>query len=219
MRDPVDRLISAFNWRSPQQCLQRRLAADSRRRRLLASDDGCGAGWQHPRGYDKGFYECFKDVEQFVEAILDKGKHSAKCRTYAQVMKRANDGAAASSSHVRTGLVWYVGQVIAALVRRPSDVWIVRTETCGRDVAGAIRWARGEDPARGEDGLEKPKNPTHHHSRNMTAGIVTDIDPIRRKQLRREPWMQLEYQMLDLLLDASVNYGPNRTRRDGCEGG
>ena len=161
VRDPVDRLISAFNWRSPKKCLcvsecsrRRQLVMDNRGK--INSSDVCGADAQRGNHYERDFYACFKDVQDFASALLDEGKHSPKCKDMARVMKQVGapartkrgsrrrlyassadprkprrnverarprtqgslvgtsrgpspqvEGDEASSSHFRTGLVWY----------------------------------------------------------------------------------------------------------------
>ena len=48
-------------------------------------------------------------------------------------------------SHIGKGLSWYIGPVLHDLLRRESDLWVVRAEACERDLEGAIRWLRGDE--------------------------------------------------------------------------
>ena len=48
-------------------------------------------------------------------------------------------------SHIGKGLSWYIGPVLHDLLRRESDLWVVRAEACEHDLEGAIRWLRGDD--------------------------------------------------------------------------
>ena len=48
-------------------------------------------------------------------------------------------------SHIGKGLSWYVGPVLHDLLRRESDLWVVRAEACEFDLEGSIRWLRGDD--------------------------------------------------------------------------
>ena len=52
---------------------------------------------------------------------------------------------AGGGSHIGKGLSWYVGPVLHDLLRRESDLWVVRAEACEHDLEGAIRWLRGDD--------------------------------------------------------------------------
>ena len=48
-------------------------------------------------------------------------------------------------SHIGKGLSWYIGPVLHDLLRRESDLWVVRAEACEHDLEGAIRWLRDDD--------------------------------------------------------------------------
>ena len=52
---------------------------------------------------------------------------------------------AGGGSHIGKGLSWYIGPVLHDLLRRESDLWVVRAEACEHDLEGAIRWLRGDD--------------------------------------------------------------------------
>ena len=60
-RDPVDRVISAFNWRSPHACRQRK--GQCTPPRAVEKFDG-----------ERGFYNCFPDVQHFVDAVTERSK-------------------------------------------------------------------------------------------------------------------------------------------------
>ena len=58
-RDPVDRVVSAFNWRSPHACRQRK--GQCTPPRSIEKFDG-----------ERGFYNCFPDVQHFVDAVTER---------------------------------------------------------------------------------------------------------------------------------------------------
>ena len=60
-RDPVDRVISAFNWRSPHACRQRK--GQCTPPRSIEKFDG-----------ERGLYNCFTDVQHFVDAVTERSK-------------------------------------------------------------------------------------------------------------------------------------------------
>ena len=107
-------------------------------------------------------------------------------------------------SHIGKGLSWYIGPVLHDLLRRESDLWVVRAEACEHDLEGAIRWLRGDDT------LDVLRSGYVHRARNTTDETSTTIDSSSRKKLQQR--MEAEYQILEIVLDASVNYGAKRRR-------
>ena len=136
-RDPVDRVVSAFNWRSPHACRKR--------------NGGCTP----PRAVEKfdgerGFYNCFPDVQHFVDAVTARSQEERQgttltCHMLAYSFFHGVGVGAGGGSHIGKGLSWYVGPVLYDLLRRESDLWVVRAEACEHDLEGAIRWLRGDD--------------------------------------------------------------------------
>ena len=195
-RDPVDRVISAFNWRSPHACRKR--------------NGGCTP----PRAVEKfdgerGFYNCFPDVQHFVDAVTARSQEERQgttltCHMLAYSFFHGVGVGAGGGSHIGKGISWYVGPVLHDLLRRESDLWVVRAEACEHDMEGAIRWLRGDDT------LDVLRGGWIHHARNTTDETSTTIDGSSRKKLQQR--MEAEFQILQLALDASVNYGAKRRR-------
>ena len=73
-------------------------------------------------------------------------------------------------SHIGKGLSWYVGPVLHDLLRRESDLWVVRAEACEHDLEGAIRWLRGDDT------LDVLRGGWVHHARNTDQMPTGDQD-------------------------------------------
>ena len=76
-------------------------------------------------------------------------------------------------------------------------------ENCNRDTEGAVRWLRG-------DNFDVLRSRRAHKALRIT-NVTTTIDARSRENLQRK--MRAEYQVLQLALDASVNYGAGRRRR------
>ena len=60
-RDPVDRVVSAFNWRSPHACRERK--GECTPPRAVEKYDG-----------ERGLYNCFPDVQHFVDAVTARSR-------------------------------------------------------------------------------------------------------------------------------------------------
>ena len=56
---PVDRVVSAFNWRSPHACRQRK--GECTPPRSIEKFDG-----------ERGLYNCFPDVQHFVDVVTER---------------------------------------------------------------------------------------------------------------------------------------------------
>ena len=191
-RDPVDRVVSAFNWRSPHACRERK--GECTPPRAVEKYDG-----------ERGLYNCFPDVQHFVDAVTARSQGTTlTCHMLAHSFFYGVGVGAGGGSHIGKGLSWYIGPVLHDLLRRESDLWVVRAETCEHDLEGAIRWLRGDET------LDVLRGGWIHQARNTTDETSTTINSSSRKNLQRR--LEAEYQILQLALDASVNYGAKRRR-------
>ena len=190
-RDPVDRLVSAFNWKSPHACREHK--------------SGCTT----PRSVDKfdgeaGLYNCFADVQSFVGALVTNSHQTLTCHMLAYSFFHGVGVGEGGGSHIGKGFSWYIGAVLYDLLRRGDDLWIVRSEVCDHDMEGAVRWLQGDAT------LDVLRGGWHHKARNFTDVTSATIDHRSRKNLQLK--MEAEYQIIQLALDASVNYGAKRRR-------
>ena len=191
-RDPVERVVSAFNWRSPHACRERK--GECTPPRAVDKYDG-----------ERGLYNCFADVQHFVDAVTGGSKVTTlTCHMLAHSFFYGVGVGAGGGSHIGKGLSWYIGPVLHELLRRESDLWVVRAEACEHDLEGGIRWLRGDDT------LDVLRSGWVHPARNTTDETSTTINSSSRKNLQRR--LEAEYQILQLALDASVNYGAKRRR-------
>ena len=119
-------------------------------------------------------------------------------------------------SHIGKGLSWYIGPVLHDLLRRESDLWVVRAETCERDMEGAIRWLRGDDT------LDDGHRAAGYVAWGVQILIITQTEK-RRRPLTARPRKKLQRchhggrvpdrsEIGLIMLDASVNYGAKRRR-------
>ena len=60
-RDSVERVVSAFNWRSPHACRERK--GQCTPPRAVEKFDG-----------ERGLYNCFPDVQAFVDAVTGRSR-------------------------------------------------------------------------------------------------------------------------------------------------
>ena len=164
-RDPVDRVISAFNWRSPHACRERK--GECTPPRAVDKYDG-----------ERGLYNCFADVQHFVDAVTGGSKVTTlTCHMLAHSFFYGVGVGAGGGSHIGKGLSWYVGPVLHDLLRRESDLWVVRAEACEHDLEGAIRWLRGDDTldvlrAVWKSNLGCPTPSLRRHPRNCICSIT-----------------------------------------------
>ena len=116
-RDPIDRLISAFNWRHP----------------------GHNSGSLR-YGEDEGkLYRCFPDVQAFARAVTHHhmpSDVSPACYLLAKAF--LTNAAHSDTSHIGRGLAYYLGPVLHDLLEKKS-VFVIRSEACDRDSEAAVR--------------------------------------------------------------------------------
>ena len=89
MRDPVSRIVSAFNWRSPKNGKHR-----------VASPNG-------PR--EREFYEYFENVNEFAEALNDSN---------ATIRMQAEHALTVPMKHIGMGLAWYLEHDIDCILQK-----------------------------------------------------------------------------------------------------
>jgi len=181
-RDPVERLVSAFNWRNPSEQFGKDLWYGGDERRL---------------------YDCFRDVRAFAAAVIEQGdlKEGRDCRLLARAF--LTDAAYSHTSHLGKGLAYYLGSALADLLGAPGrEVWVARSEACDVDAEGAIRWLRGEAT---NDAPHHAHDAASRITANSTGDNVTEAQSLA---LRSVYPLTTEYQFLDVLLQRSRNYGP-----------
>jgi len=177
VRDPVDRVISAFNWHSP----------NGGKPITAAISDA------HPRDTaDSILYDCFATVGAFADAVgafaarprVKNGKNKevartpTRCELIAAAFLAEDDGkrelglpiadyhkaktlhltneqrAGApgfknfySQEHLSRGLSWYLTKKETRTALKKKDVWMVETADCEKDTKGAIEWLRRQGEA------------------------------------------------------------------------
>ncbi|CAK0899545.1 unnamed protein product [Prorocentrum cordatum] len=117
VRDPLARVVSAFNWRNP-----------------LNGDSPHGeAGFLQDK-QEQAFYRCFREVNDFAESLQDQ----SHCGSIA---RRALEKPILSE-HVGKGFRWYFEHDLDCVLAQ--EVYLIRSETIShdlKDVFGRLGWA------------------------------------------------------------------------------
>ena len=110
VRDPTDRIISAFNWHHPNATAFPSIS--------------------YKNEFGSSLYKCFPSADAFADGIYrqDECGEIARSMLSQPVLGR----------HLAQGLCYYLGGVRRAFVRRPFT--LVRTENCERDTRTAVAW-------------------------------------------------------------------------------
>jgi len=109
VRNPIDRAVSAFNWRSPRNAGQG------------------GSTHASTQEIEEKFYACFATVNQFAEALGDGSACGALAR------KMLNEHVA----HLGMGLEFYFASDLECMLTQ--SVYLVRVETWASDVGDVTR--------------------------------------------------------------------------------
>lgn len=182
VRDPVDRLVSAFNWKYIN------VSKPSSR-----------------RGFESDFYGCFQSVAAFVDALGG----SDNCSRIAQDAfgNFTYDGCHAIVSHQKDswfqlckGFGYYLSEVMSGLEDpvRNASVYLTRTESLQADCDGLRDWLRLPDLRTSLTDLADT-----HESCGRHGLCDTTLSDSRRLKLRG--WLQPEYELLSRLEAVAVN--------------
>lgn len=222
LRDPVDRLVSAFGHLRRQR------------------EDAIARGLKHiDPAYARPLLGCFENATQLARALADVDddvnaseardcgslaagascEHGAlehtdaprgerlSCRLLAEhALEPARDF---GLNHIQFGYMWYVGEpaVQAAMLNRSrTDVFVVRLPSIDEDLRELVAWSRAGGrlpPSRGSDDLSQ-LGPAPHISHGSTH---PPLDYLPEPRLVRALARRLthEYEMVARLLCASVN--------------
>lgn len=113
LRDPIDRLVSAFNWRHPS-------TRPAEGRNLPHTD--------HDES-ELAFYRCFDSVNEFAEAL----DADSKCG------QRARDALTQHTKHIGMGYEFYFPDSVMA-VMRTHRVFIIHQERLEEDLHNFLKW-------------------------------------------------------------------------------
>ena len=131
VRDPVARVVSAFNWRHPNN-----------------TRNGKIHGHIYPH-IELKLYACFPTVDAFALGIVAAGPCGDLARKFLSVPR----------AHITEGLEFYVGSVLdKGLLDRPYA--LLHTERLAADVAAAARWLGCRFRYRHEHGHYRTRNAT-----------------------------------------------------------
>jgi len=105
VRDPIDRAISSFNWRSPRT-------------------GNAEHGQQMFGSREREFYECFEYFNDFAEALDDQ----STCGHYAR--RALNDPQ--GSEHLGKGVAWYLDEQLDCVLKQ--KVFVSHAESLASDL-------------------------------------------------------------------------------------
>jgi hypothetical protein len=106
LRNPVERMVSAFNWRIPEDRLHKLKKTNSWTK--------CGSGsW-------KGFYGCCKDIDEYASKL----REVSRCGTAARI----------GECHVELDTCSYVGGVVSSLKLNKKKVFVIDNKSIESDL-------------------------------------------------------------------------------------
>jgi hypothetical protein len=160
VRDPVDRLMSCFDWHNPS-----------------------GGGGVTMGKWTKSFYKasggCFADFNEFATALVEPGKaKSPTCAAVANytISPEGAGGVGGGSLHFAKGLRWYTSNdgVLKALLQ--SNLLVVHTESLESDLARVGPWL----------GIDLELNSVGHerHAQHARESLLRARAPIRAQAAR-----------------------------------
>ena len=179
MRDPVDRVVSAFNTLAckrdevddPEVCV-RPAPAETQLRRTNGTNP------------PKSLLACFPKVAMFAEA-LDDDSQCGKMARRSLSIKPSMPHMQLLSGHVSLGSCAYLGGTLAEL--RNKSVYLIDTDTCDADIQGLSHWL----------GLDAPFKPLVKEHVGEFPHHGDELSPQGREKLRR--YLVAEYVFQDEL--------------------
>jgi len=193
MRDPIDRVVSAFNTLAckrdelddPEVCV-RPAPVETLLRRTN--------GTKTP----KSLLSCFRTVTHFAEALDDDDDCGEMARRSLSV-KPAMPHVKLLSGHVSLGSCAYLGGTLEEL--RNKSVYLINTETCDADIKGLSDWL----------GLDAPFKPLVKEHVGEFPHHSDELSPLGREKLRR--YLVAEYVFQDELRRLADSSRSNGRRR------
>jgi len=150
VRDPIDRAVSAFNWRSPRN-----------------GDQGAPSDNLTEFEVNK-FYACFKEVNEFAEALGDNSVCGSRAR------KILNDHA----PHLGMGLEFYLSSELDCILTQ--KVYLIRVETWAQDISDVTKLFGA---------AQEPTAPVHA---NYPMNNNTYLSAKGRARLKETLWQEYE---------------------------
>jgi len=121
VRDPADRLVSAFKW--------------ARHRRERRSGY---ANWRNLRRETRRLFDCFPSVERFARALVNASEASARCAREAARFVDPSTGR--RGHHLAMNTQFYLGQVLSLPSFRAVPLVTLDMATLPADAASLLGW-------------------------------------------------------------------------------
>ena len=175
VRDPLKRLVSAFNWRNPNGG-------------GVTHNKYVRKYWPEVDRFEKELYECFDSINELAESLdLDTpcGKHARKAVMFRPTFY---------GTHMTQGYEFYFGSgVLESLVRNNITLYLVHQETMAQDLEGIQKL------------IAKPLIQHSVLRERSTYAKKNDTLISNDGLRKLAPFLQSEYDMLAKLESVSVN--------------
>lgn len=133
VRDPVARVISAFNWRHPVRGLAKH--HPKQQPTLDVLNDTTGVALE--RFNEAMLYACFDNVNDFANAL----DQPTPCGNFARsaIVFDPDPAAEHISGHIPRGLHYYLNAILPLLVGGDAKFFMIHTETLQQDLFRSVR--------------------------------------------------------------------------------
>ena len=177
-RDPVDRAVSAFNWRHPSNP------------QIHNNPFGGRADPEEAK-----LYHCFDSVHAFAEAL--DSRNTSTCAELARTMLSGPKSKRGRWSMLGDDMRWYLERVLPQLRRGEIDFTLTHVAQLDADVSYAVQWIT--DWASPET---QSVEMASVHDDDYPKKYDTDLSPSGRRLLRAA--LQPEYDLLEELETLAV---------------
>ena len=173
IRDPITRTISGFNFHHPE------------------SKGKVEGGGPTKRG-NKLFYECFKTIEDYAQALNETGTLCGKLARHGY-------------GHMRLGLCHYVGGMREALLRKPN-LYVIEQEHCTAQLKVALQHLNQTLQQEKKSSIVQQFNMSLLEKRrvNSMVNLPTKLSADGEQKLRKFLEDQGEYDLYYELRDLAV---------------
>jgi len=197
VRDPVDRLVSAYNtvacgfgfgFDKVDAAVCSRNAIPDKHDTSINGSQFTIDGWFTLTNQVKSLMRCYPNVTAFADGLDDDSECGRVAREAIGVNMAAVE---AATAHIGKGVCFYLGGLLKSL--EGKRVHLVNTESCDADVADIPKWLGLESFERVES--RHTGGFPHHDDQPSNEGRGR-----LRRHLAHEYWLQEELARLNLLL-------------------
>ena len=177
-RDPLDRVVSAFNWRHPSN------------NQIHNNPSGPSADPE-----ESGLYHCFDSVRAFAEAL--DGRNTTTCAELARTMLTGPKSKRGRWSLIGDDTQWYLERVMPQLRQGEIDFTLTHVANLDADVKYAVQWITDTPETQNVELVSV-------HDDDYPKKYDTGLSRAGRRLLRAA--LQPEYELLDELEKLAVRH-------------